>query len=245
MLIVQSCLTLYDPMDCSPPGSSPWNFPGRNTGVDCYFLLQGIFLTQGSNLGLLHWRQILYHLRHWGMQVLKREVSFPSSSDGKESAYSAGRVWFLGQEDPLEKGMATHSRILPGEFHGQKTWWATQSLGSETVGHDWATEQLTLSLSFSLSKRHMQVVLTPKDLPQDSHVSFSYMHRTYSCEKRILLKTWEYLSENYSWFYLLVKISKKTFASIVGGGGGGLRKVYCKWGMTEKRIQKLILKCRN
>ena len=28
----------------------PWNFPGKNTGVGCYFLLQGIFLTQGSNL---------------------------------------------------------------------------------------------------------------------------------------------------------------------------------------------------
>ena len=32
----------------------PWNSPGKNTGVDCHFLLQGIFLTQGSNPGLLH-----------------------------------------------------------------------------------------------------------------------------------------------------------------------------------------------
>ena len=32
----------------------PWNCPGKNTGVDCHFLLQGIFLTQGSNLCLLH-----------------------------------------------------------------------------------------------------------------------------------------------------------------------------------------------
>ena len=31
----------------------PWNFPGKNTGVGCYFLLQGIFLTKGSNLNLL------------------------------------------------------------------------------------------------------------------------------------------------------------------------------------------------
>ena len=38
----------------------PWNSPGKNTGVDCYFLLQGIFLTQGLNPGLLHCRQILY-----------------------------------------------------------------------------------------------------------------------------------------------------------------------------------------
>ena len=42
----------------------PWNFPGKNTGVDCHSLLQGIFLTQGLNLGLLHCRQIPYHLSH-------------------------------------------------------------------------------------------------------------------------------------------------------------------------------------
>ena len=41
----------------------PCDFPGKNTGVSCYFLLQGIFLTQGSNLGLLHCRQILHHFR--------------------------------------------------------------------------------------------------------------------------------------------------------------------------------------
>ena len=35
-----------------------------NTGVGSHSLLQGIFLTQGSNLGLLHRRQILYHLSH-------------------------------------------------------------------------------------------------------------------------------------------------------------------------------------
>ena len=40
----------FHPMDCSPPGSSnPWDFPGKNTGVVCHFLLQGIFPTQGWN----------------------------------------------------------------------------------------------------------------------------------------------------------------------------------------------------
>ena len=37
----------------------PWDSPGKNTGVGCHFLLQGIFLTQGSNPGLLHCRQML------------------------------------------------------------------------------------------------------------------------------------------------------------------------------------------
>jgi len=60
-LIAQLCPTLWDSMDCSPPGSSVngilW---GRI--LECIFLLQGIFLTQGSNPSLLHYREILYHL---------------------------------------------------------------------------------------------------------------------------------------------------------------------------------------
>ena len=44
----------------------PWNFLGKSTGVGCHFLLQEIFPTQGSNLGLPHCRQMLYHLSHQG-----------------------------------------------------------------------------------------------------------------------------------------------------------------------------------
>ena len=51
----QSHLTLCDPIDCSPPGPSVHgDSPGKNTGVGCPFLLQGIFLTQGSSPRLLH-----------------------------------------------------------------------------------------------------------------------------------------------------------------------------------------------
>ena len=65
--ITQSCLTLCNPMDCSLPGSSVHgDFPGKNTGVGCLALLQGIFLTQRSDPGLPHCRQILYHLNHQG-----------------------------------------------------------------------------------------------------------------------------------------------------------------------------------
>ena len=42
----------------------PWNSPGKNTGMGRHYLLQGSFLTQGSNLGLLHCGQILYCLSH-------------------------------------------------------------------------------------------------------------------------------------------------------------------------------------
>jgi len=62
---LQVCLTLFNHMDCGYPGSSPWSSPGKNTGVGCHALLQGIFLTQ-SLPWFLHCRQILYCLSHQG-----------------------------------------------------------------------------------------------------------------------------------------------------------------------------------
>ena len=66
MLVARLCPTVCNPMDCSPPTRllCPWNSPGKNTGVGSHSLLQGIFPTQGSNVGPLHCRQILYHLSH-------------------------------------------------------------------------------------------------------------------------------------------------------------------------------------
>ena len=48
-------------------------FSGNSTGVDCHCFLQRIFPTQGSNLGLLHCRQTLYHLSHKGSLVTNME----------------------------------------------------------------------------------------------------------------------------------------------------------------------------
>ena len=49
----------------------PWDFPGKSTGVGCHFLLQMIFLNQGSSPGLPHWRQTLYCLSHQESLVLQ------------------------------------------------------------------------------------------------------------------------------------------------------------------------------
>ena len=69
-LVSQSNPTLCNPMDCSPPGSSVHgNSLGKNTGVGCHALIQGLFLTQGSNSGLPHCRWVLYHLSHQGSPV--------------------------------------------------------------------------------------------------------------------------------------------------------------------------------
>ena len=51
----------------------PWDFLSKSTGVGCHFLLQRIFLMQGSNPGLLYCRQTLYHLSHQTMNTMKRQ----------------------------------------------------------------------------------------------------------------------------------------------------------------------------
>ena len=63
----QWCPTLWNLMDCSRLGSSVHRDPpGKNTGVGCHALLQGIFPTQGLNPGLPHCGWILYRLSHQG-----------------------------------------------------------------------------------------------------------------------------------------------------------------------------------
>ena len=65
--ISKLCLTLWPTRLFSP-----WDFPGKNTRVGCHFLLQGIFLTQGSNPALSHCRQIL---SHQGPEARKPDVT--------------------------------------------------------------------------------------------------------------------------------------------------------------------------
>ena len=66
------------------------------------------------------------------MQV-RSNLELPCSSDGKESACNAGD---LGQEDPLEKGMATHSSILAWTTPWTEENNGLQSIRSQRVGHD-------------------------------------------------------------------------------------------------------------
>ena len=64
--VAQLHLTLCRPVTVAQYAPHPWNSPGKNNTVGCHSLLQGIFLTQGLNLCLLHSKQILYHLSHQG-----------------------------------------------------------------------------------------------------------------------------------------------------------------------------------
>ena len=65
-LVAQSCLTLCNLMDCSPPGSSVHGDSPMARILECYALLQRIFPTQGSSQGLPNCRWILYPLSHEG-----------------------------------------------------------------------------------------------------------------------------------------------------------------------------------
>ena len=88
-------------MDCSLPASSVrGDSLGKNTGVGCQFLLQGIFPTQESNLGLLHCRQVLYQLScegslnyHW-THVLGVVLDMGLVSKAVMSLLSCrGKIW--------------------------------------------------------------------------------------------------------------------------------------------------------
>ena len=83
--VAQLCPSLCDPMDCSPPGSTVHgDSPGKNTGVGCHALLQGIFPTPGLNPGLLYCRQILYCLSHQGSPKILEWVAY---------SFSRGSSW--------------------------------------------------------------------------------------------------------------------------------------------------------
>ena len=91
---LQSCLTLCDPRDCSPPGSSVHgDSPGKDTEVSGHVLLQGIFPTQGSNLCLLS-------LLHWQVG------SLPLAPPGKPP----GERWQMGKESCPGTGQARPGR---------------------------------------------------------------------------------------------------------------------------------------
>ena len=88
VLVAQSCLTLYEPMDCSLPGFSVYGIcQARILEWVAISFSRGIFPTQGLNLGLPHGRQILYHLNHQGSptHLKHRETETQIGSSDKSS----------------------------------------------------------------------------------------------------------------------------------------------------------------
>ena len=120
--VAQLCLTLCDPVDWLWPTRllGPWDFPGKNTGVGCHFLLQETFPAQRLNSGLRNCRQTLYRLSH-------QEVS--GSTDGKKVHLPVQEIqetWVpsMGLDDPLRKKWQSTPVFLLGNPRDRGAWWA-------------------------------------------------------------------------------------------------------------------------
>ena len=107
----------------------PWNSLGKKTGVGSHSLLQGTFPVQGLNLGLIERTSLV-------AQMVKRLPTMRET-----------QVQSLGQEDPLEKEMATHSSTLAWKIP-----WTEEhsrlllSTGLQRIRHDWATSLSLIAL---------------------------------------------------------------------------------------------------
>ena len=108
----------------------PWNYPGRNTGVGCHSLLQGIFPTQGLNPGLLHCRRFFFfifsflwergrtppdsHPRH--ASPPPPPTSVPARGQGEEGAAPRGREAPSGAPPSSPSLLDPHSAPHPAPW---------------------------------------------------------------------------------------------------------------------------------
>ena len=140
----------------------PWNSPGKNTRVGSHSLFQGIFLTQKLNPGLLHCRQILYHLSHQGSprNTLQSQNIYHLCDSGNDQAkiyqgikgtkklasragisISATQPWRQRKVKQLTPGIYRYFLPLSGKRELKSGWMQpgqTLLLGSDLkLGEDW------------------------------------------------------------------------------------------------------------
>ena len=140
-----------------PPFILGYHFPKRSMKNSAFqnscrpgsflraFWKEMVFIT--SQLSLLPWFNTAdspcFHRDAWLFQLCQEKftssnpwLSFPGGSDGKETlAMQKTQVWFLGWENPLEKGMATYSSILAWRIP-----WTEEPGGLHPIGYDWVTD---------------------------------------------------------------------------------------------------------
>ena len=150
VLVAQWYLTLCHPHGLQPARLlCPWNSPGKNTGVGSHSFSKGFSWPsdQPSSSALQADSLTSGHPLSY--------LGFPGGSDGKVSVHNAADpVQSLGQEDPLEKEMATHSSILAWRSPWTEEPRRLQSTGSQRVAHDWPT---SLYLTWGLQKSSMWI----------------------------------------------------------------------------------------
>ena len=124
-----------------PPGCTLWH-------------VESWFPNQGSNPCPLQWKLgVLTTGMMWNSSLfIFFTASLVAQSVKNLPAVQETRIWSLGWEDPLEKEMATHSSILAWKISWTKEPGGLQSMGSQRVGHDWATNTYYSFLNVSTRK---------------------------------------------------------------------------------------------
>ena len=137
-------------MDYSTPGSCPWNFPSKNTGVSCHFLLSGHLLhQQADSLQLHHLEIVCVYLKDTcgeGNGTPLQHSCLENPMDGGAwwaAIHGVAKSWtqlsdfiFTFHFNALEKEMATCSSVLAWRTPGMGEPGGLPSMGSHRVRHD-------------------------------------------------------------------------------------------------------------
>ena len=202
-LVAKSCLTLCDPMDCSPPGSSVRGISqARIMRVGCHFPLQGIFPTQGSNPSLLHWQVDSLPLSHQGSPLVEVAAFKPKHV----LAYLHSQAWWTGH--------SANERKVPGSLsHGlrccteQKSLslyrhpcpvWGNVSLSTEMGAPEWVGHykpnmapggpiQLAVSVAEVLTRAHSECISSLHGLSRAFASLLEWIERTLEARGQLCL----------------------------------------------------------
>ena len=154
-LVDQLRLTLCDPMDCSPLGSSgPWRFSRQEYWMSCHAFLQGIFPTQGSNTGLPRCRWFLYQLSHKGSPRILECIAYSISSGS-----------------PWPRNWTGVSCIAGGFF----TNWAKREDMNQSVNQSWGLDNCFMAIILLIYTSRVTLLIPPPP-----HTSFAQLEWIWS-----------------------------------------------------------------
>ena len=156
----------------------PWNFPDKNTRVVNHSLLQGIFLTQGSNPGLLHCRQILYH---WAARIMT--IIHAAAAKSLQSC--------LTLCDPIDGSLHPPGSTVPGIFQARILEWVAIAFSNA-----WKWKVKVKSLS------HVLLFATPGTAAYQAPPSMGFSRQEYWRGCHCLLQESPYINiKRYIYIY--------------------------------------------
>ena len=158
---VCACMLSCDGLSLAPWTVAHQDFPGKNTGVGCHSLLQGIFLTQELNLGLLHCRWIFFYcLSH-------REVTRDHMACKTKTSASWPFTKISLLSEPCSRVELNYVLETPGSF----------TLSSKSAKNSWICGELTSDLFCT--------PLLPGNLDKLNHVWFYHLGQTMRKQEEI------------------------------------------------------------